>query len=170
MLTLENVTEKSDWGTAPNSMITLTFRSSCAPGSLSFKIKWCVNWAWFSWKNWTKVDFDATGEGETHQVEVPWMSRVAFQSLLSQALHQQRDHSMVAGDGGAEGGDRGWRQGGDRDKRERERGREGRRRKRRRNGRATPACMSVRLVRRRRRKVGRGAEGETPPPHHLRAR
>ena len=53
-----------------------------------------------------------TGGDEPHQVVVPWLSRVTFQSLLSQALHQQRDHSMVAGDEGGDGGR--WR-GGDRE-------------------------------------------------------
>lgn len=75
------------------------------------------------------------------QVQVPWLSRVAFQSLLPQALDQQRDHSMVAGD---EGGDRGGWQGGGAWWRG-ERGREGGRR--RREGRVTAVCVSVRLVR-----------------------
>lgn len=34
--------------------------------------------------------------GRAYQVNVPWLRRVAFQSLLPQALHQQRNHSMVA--------------------------------------------------------------------------
>ena len=93
-----------------------------------------------------------TGGDEPHQVVVPWLSRVTFQSLLSQALHQQRDHSMVAGDEGGDGGR--WR-GGDRERRRgRKWGGEGtrrRRRRRKREGRATPVCASVRLVRRRRR-------------------
>lgn len=39
----------------------------------------------------------------THQVVVPWLSRVTFQSLLSQGLRQQRNHSMVAGEEGGDG-------------------------------------------------------------------
>lgn len=110
-----------------------------------------AKWPTVRWLKKVPVTGVAAGGDGTHQVEVPWLSRVAFQSLLPQALNQQRDHSMVAGD---EGGDRRRRRGGDGErKRGREQGGEGerKRRRRRREGRATPVCASVRLVRRSRR-------------------
>lgn len=45
-------------------------------------------------------------EGGAYQVDVPRLSRVAFQSLLPQVLHQQRNHSMVVAAGERRGGRR----------------------------------------------------------------
>lgn len=74
----------------------------------------------------------------THQVAVPRLSRVAFQSLLPQGLRQQRNHSMVAGEEGG-GGPRRWGWAG-----ESRGGRkwEGKGERKRRGGRATPVCTS----------------------------
>lgn len=97
---------------------------------------------------------ESHGSVHTHQVTVPWLSRVALQTQCPQTLHQQRNHSMVAGADRGDRGDRGGRQGGDREWRGRKR--------RRREGRATPVC-------RRRRGEGPMA-GVSSSSLHLRAR
>lgn len=74
----------------------------------------------------------------THQVAVPRLSRVAFQSLLPQDLRQHRNHSMVAGEEGG-GGPRRWGWAG---KSREGRKWEGKGERKRREGRATPVCTS----------------------------